>query len=297
MSLYKIPLRVLTFLMIFTAVSAYAQNRQLTADIRLIDRQKQLVDSTFINRTFLFEQYEFPEAFDNYWDEWSEDAVDPYKIPLAQFPDSFVVDVSSYYPPIESRITSPFGPRWGRLHAGIDFGLRVGDTIRAAFDGKVRIQKYNRGGYGYYLVLRHPNGLETVYGHLSRFLVELGDDVQAGDPIALGGNTGRSTGPHLHFETRFLGKPINPALFIDFTNHVPYDDYFVVKRDETFKDNVVPRNPQRHNASGSRYYTVRKGDTLSKIAQRHRVSVNTLYRLNNMNSRSTLQTGRRIRIS
>lgn len=295
MRLNKAPLFLLVFFMIFTSVAVHAQNKKLTAEIRLIDRQKQLLDSAFINKAILFEQYEFPEAFDNYWDEWSETSVDPYKIPFAQFPDSFTVDVSNYYPPIESRITSPFGPRWGRLHAGMDFSLKKGDTIRAAFDGKVRIRKMNKGGYGYYLVVRHPNGLETVYGHLSKFLVELGDHVDAGEPIALGGNTGRSTGPHLHFETRFLGKPINPALLLDFDNHVAYEDYFVIRKNESFKENIASQ--KYRGTSGKAYYTVRKGDTLSKIAARHRTSVKTLYKLNNLNSRSVLQTGKRIRVS
>jgi len=294
----KIPLYLLASALTLTAFPVRAQNKQLTAEIRLIDRQRQLIDSAFINKTYMFDQYEASEAFDNYQEEWNEESVDPYKVPLAQFPDSFIVDVSSYYPPIESRrVTSPFGPRWGRLHAGTDFGLQIGDTVRAAFDGKVRICKYNKGGYGYFVVVRHPNGLETVYGHLSKFLVDAGDEVFAGDPIALGGNTGRSTGPHLHFETRFMGKPFNSALMLDFNNQVPYNDYFVINKYKTFKDNVVPAGQKRPNSSGGRYYTVRKGDTLGKIAARHKVPVNTLYKLNKMSAKTQLQAGRRIRVS
>jgi murein DD-endopeptidase MepM/ murein hydrolase activator NlpD len=279
-----------------SAFATQAQDKQLTAEIRLIDRQKQLIDSAFINKTSLFEQqYESSNTFENYQEEWSSTDIDPYQVAFAQFPDSFVVDVTSYVPPLETnRITSNFGPRWGRLHAGTDFGLRTGDTIRAAFDGKVRISKYNRGGYGYYIVLKHPNGLETVYGHLSKFLVDVGDEVFAGDVIALGGSTGRSTGPHLHFETRFLGKPINPAQIIDFKNFVPYDDYFVIKKKETFKANNIPKGQKK---KGGKYYTVRRGDTLGGIASRNKVSLSKLYKLNKMNSRTVLRAGRRIKLS
>ena len=113
-------------------------------------------------------------------------------------------------------MTSNFGARWGRQHEGLDIKVYIGDTIRAAFSGKVRMVKYNPGGYGKYVVIRHNNGLETTYGHLSAQLVEENQEVRAGEPIGLGGNTGRSTGSHLHFETRLCGVAINPALMFDF---------------------------------------------------------------------------------
>lgn len=106
--------------------------------------------------------------------------------------------------------TSNYGWRRRRMHRGVDLSLHIGDTIRAAFSGKVRLTRYERRGYGYYVIIRHGNGLETIYGHLSKFLVKPDQIVKVGEPIALGGNTGRSTGPHLHFETRYLGMDINP---------------------------------------------------------------------------------------
>ena len=127
------------------------------------------------------------------------------------------------------KINSPFGPRWGRQHEGLDIKVYIGDTIRAAFDGKVRICKYNGGGYGYYIVIRHPNGLETLYGHLSKQIVKKDQVVRAGEPIGLGGNTGKSNGSHLHFETRVLGQPINPALMFDFEHQDVVSDYFVLQ--------------------------------------------------------------------
>ena len=120
--------------------------------------------------------------------------------------------------PCDGYVTSPYGyrRRFRRMHKGIDLKVQTGDTVYAAFNGKVRLTKYERRGYGYYVVIRHENELETVYGHLSKFLVEPDQYVKAGDPIALGGNTGRSFGSHLHFETRFMGYAINPSAIFDF---------------------------------------------------------------------------------
>lgn len=158
---------------------------------------------------------------------WNSERVNPYGTAVT-VPDHHDIDVSEYTTPCPGHITSNYGyrSRFGRMHYGIDLKLQVGDTVRAAFSGKVRLTKYERRGYGYYVVVRHTNGMETVYGHLSRFLVKPDQYVKAGDPIALGGNTGRSTGAHLHFETRYLGIPINPAAIIDFENQVPHKDVF-----------------------------------------------------------------------
>lgn len=144
-------------------------------------------------------------------------------------PPNFKVDLRGFVMPTPSRkITSNFGPRWGSQHKGIDIKVYTGDTIYAAFDGKVRITKYNAGGWGYYVVIRHPNGLETLYGHLSKQLVKEDQIVRAGQPIGLGGSTGKSSGSHLHFETRLLGKAINPAKMFDFTAQDVTGDFYVV---------------------------------------------------------------------
>ena len=142
--------------------------------------------------------------------------------------------------PCPGYLTSQYGyrRRFRRMHKGVDLKVQIGDTIRAAFDGKVRLTNFERRGYGYYVIVRHENGLETVYGHLSGFLVKPDQYVKAGDPIALGGNTGRSTGPHLHFETRFMGYPINPMAIFDFANQTVHTDTY------TFDKNTYqyPRN-------------------------------------------------------
>lgn len=149
------------------------------------------------------------------------------------------IDVTGYVAPVKGKLVSSFGyrPRFGRMHRGVDLDLNVGDTVVAAFDGRVRITKFERRGYGYYVVLRHDNGLETVYGHLSRFLVKPDQYVKAGQPIALGGNTGRSTGPHLHFETRFMGIALNPASIIDFENYVTHKDVYTFDKQSSEKAN------------------------------------------------------------
>lgn len=147
-----------------------------------------------------------------------------------RMPNNYKIDLSGFCMPTKSRqVTSEFGPRWGRQHAGLDIKVYIGDTIRAAFDGKVRITDYNGSGYGYHVVIRHPNGLETLYGHLSKIIAKPNQIVHAGDVIGLGGNTGRSTGSHLHFETRICGTPINPALMFDFRNQDVVSNTFVYR--------------------------------------------------------------------
>jgi murein DD-endopeptidase MepM/ murein hydrolase activator NlpD len=190
------------------------------------------------------------------------------------------------------KVTSRYGPRRRRMHKGIDLKVQIGDTIYAAFDGKVRIRNFERRGYGNYLVVRHPNGLETVYGHLSAWLVDVNDIVRAGEPIALGGNTGRSTGPHLHFETRFLGQAINPADIIDFDNYVPFKDIYVFRNIK-----INGRNSNIYTASDEQiiYYQVKSGDNLGSIARRYQTSVSELCRLNGLKSTSMLRIGQSIR--
>ena len=180
-----------------------------------------------------------------------------------------------------------------RVRDLLDIKVYVGDTIRAAFDGKVRIVKnQGRRGYGKYVVIRHDNGLETVYGHLSKQLVDINQLVKAGEPIALGGNTGRSTGSHLHFETRFLGIPINPALMFDFEKQdIVADSY-------TFRKTKGTSGTARSMASGEGlFYKVKKGDTLSKIASRQGTSIDKLCKLNRITRRTILRPGQVLRCS
>ena len=240
----------------------------------------------------------FP-ADELYGSNWENRWVDPFRgAAKVNFPDSFAIDCSSFVYPIAidsmARITSKYGPRRRRMHKGIDLKVLKGDTIRAAFNGKVRIKAFERRGYGYYVVLRHPNGLETIYGHLSKILVEENQIVRAGETIGLGGNTGRSTGSHLHFETRFLGQAINPAEIIDFENGVPHQDTYVF---HNVKINGRRSNIYTSSSDRMVYHRVKSGDTLGKIARIYGTSVNELCRLNGLKGTSVLRIGQSIRCS
>ena len=219
-----------------------------------------------------------PAAF--LYPEWSNDYVHRYDD--VKLPDSVIISMKGYCMPTSNNyVTDRYGysSSRGRQHLGIDIRLNVGDTIRAAFDGKVRISRYERRGYGHYLVIRHPNGLETVYGHLSKKLVEENDIVHAGDPIALGGNTGRSTGPHLHFETMILGNAINPAFMFDFPNQRAVTDYYVYEKN-----------------TRAIFYRVKSGDTLSGIALKNQTSVSNICKLNGISSRAVIKPGQTLRV-
>lgn len=266
----------------------------------------------------LFSEEDEPEL-DIYTEGWDSQAVNCYN--AAQVPNTAVIDVTNFAIPHPGYITSPYGyrRRFRRMHKGVDLKLNVGDTVRAAFDGKVRIVRNQgrRKGYGMYIVIRHTNNLETVYGHLSEWLVKPDQYVKAGEPIALGGNTGRSTGPHLHFETRYMGYAINPCAIFDFANQTTHTDSY------TFDKNTYqkPRNfspqanaeyaakyraenppkayvPERSSSktSGSDVYRVKKGDSLGKIASRNGTTVAKLCRLNGIKTTTKLQIGQKLKL-
>lgn len=281
----------------------FADGIKLKMDLSVLEEAEAAREATFdIN--------EIP-ADDLYGGVWRNNHVNIYGA-LKNAPDSFRVDLSNFTMPHEGRVTSNFGRRGSRrYHYGIDLKLNVGDTVYAAFDGKVRVQQFERGGYGYYTVIRHINGLETVYGHLSKFLVKENDFVRSGQPIALGGNTGRSTGPHLHFETRFLGKYINPNFIIDFNNKVCHRDEYLVTNSSYRKTSQSSRilakssnykqptstNNNKYVSGTVKYHRIRSGDTLGAIARRHGVSVSKLCRLNNITAKTTLRVGKSLRVS
>lgn len=237
------------------------------------------------------EALRFPadELYDSSWDTcW----VNPFRSKEVNIPDSFNVDCRAFSIPIDGdiKVTSKYGPRRRRMHRGIDLKVQVGDTIRTSFSGKVRIKGFERRGYGYYLVIRHPNGLETIYGHLSKFLVSENEIVKTGQAIALGGNTGRSTGSHLHFETRFLGQAINPSDIIDFEKGEPHQPFYTFQKGKSGTTNVYTSTSERIV-----YHRVKKGETLGQIALKYRTTVNELCRLNGLSRKSTLRIGQSIR--
>lgn len=222
---------------------------------------------------------------------WTSERLNPYRIKIDSLPDSVFVDCADFVYPLRSNhITSNFGMRQYRYHYGIDLGVKLGDTIRSTFSGKVRIVDYERKGYGHYLVIRHDNGLETVYAHLLEVLVSINQTVKAGDIIALGGNTGHSTGPHLHYEIRFLGNAFNPTKLIDFSTQKLRKNQFYITKKDTYS-----HSQELKAMSEARYHKVRSGDNLSKIARRYEVTVKQLCKLNKISPNTILRVGRKIR--
>ncbi|MGL4412146.1 MAG: peptidoglycan DD-metalloendopeptidase family protein [Bacteroidales bacterium] len=285
---------------------------QLIADQIKINKEKLRVDSLAMLNEYEEEEEDIFFANELYEETWSSTFVNPYGKNIS-LPDSIRLNCTEWAIPHFGHITSKFGPRRRRYHYGIDLKVQTGDPIYAAFDGKVRIVASAKGGYGKYIVLRHDNGLETVYAHLSEHAVVREQTVMAGDLIGYGGNTGRSTGSHLHFETRILGVPVDPLEIFDFQNKVAHRDIFTfytrrgrqsstpygisfAQTKQSVRNSNVKSTTSTHS-SGLATHKVKQGDTLGAIARRHGTTVNNLCKLNNIKPTSTLRLGQTLRIS
>ena len=271
-----------------------------------IDTKMKAVDSVALHRLIETESYYETPAADLY-DDWDNTHAHSH---ATELPDTFRISLKDFCMPTDSRVlTSNFGSRWGRQHKGLDIKVYIGDTIRAAFDGRVRVVRYEGRGYGKYVVIRHDNGLETYYAHLSKQLVSEDQDVRAGDPIGLGGNTGRSTGSHLHFETRLCGMALNPALMFDFRNQDVVDDYFTFHKSSYQRESQIATRlrganvgsgedvelataaPAASYAQESRFHKVKKGETLFSIAKKRGTTVDTIMKLNHLKKNAKLKAG------
>ena len=272
-------------------VSLNVSGQDLLARQAPIDKKLKAIDSVALIRQIHKEMAAYP-AYSLY-PNWDNQRVHAFGNAVV-IPDTFRIDMTGFcMPTTNTKITSKFGPRRRRMHNGIDVKVYIGDTIRAAFSGKVRMVKYERRGYGKYVVIRHDNGLETIYGHLSKQLVNEDQYVEAGEVIGLGGNSGRSTGSHLHFETRFLGQAINPALLFDFEKQDIVTDTYLFK-----KGNNRYRRSAGIVASGDvQYYKVRRGDSLSRISKKTGVSIDRLCKLNGISRRTTLRINQVLKCS
>lgn len=249
--------------------------------------------------------------FEKYWDT---EKLFPYKdVEYSSLPKSLVIDLvdstNGYHTPYKpSPIRSRYGPRRGRAHQGVDLALKTGEPIYATFSGRVRISQYNRGGYGNLVVIRHDNGLETYYGHLSERMVEPNQWVEAGQVIGLGGSTGRSTGPHLHFETRYYGQSFDPERLIDFKTGTLCRETFLLKRSyfsiysrasQDFEDEIANEEQDKKEQAereAMRYHKIRSGDTLGAIARKYGTTVGNICRLNGIKSTTVLRIGRTLRV-
>ena len=302
---------------LFLAVAPnHAGAQDLIARQAPVDRKMAAVDTIMLRNITIKEETESPasELYAN-WDN-------KYAHRATELPEHFNIDLRNFCMPTTSRvITSNFGSRWGRQHKGLDIKVYIGDTIRAAFSGKVRIVRYEGGGYGKYIVIRHNNGLETIYGHLSKQLVEENQTVRAGEVIGLGGNTGRSTGSHLHFETRLCGVALNPALMFDFREQDVTGDYYAFNR-STYENESANATRLRGKQDGStlaknnssddyatndrttsglddqiQYHKVVKGETLESISRKRGVTIAQICKLNHITKKMKLRPGQILRYS
>lgn len=283
--------------LIIVCGGVHASAQDLLASRAPIDRTMKTIDPIILRQIIETEQSQYP-AYSLY-PEWSNKYAHAYR--NINIPDNFKIDLRGFAMPTPSRrITSHFGYRasFGRMHKGLDIKVYTGDTIYAAFSGKVRVVRYEAGGYGNYVVIRHNNGLETIYGHLSKQLVNENENVRAGEPIGLGGSTGRSTGSHLHFEVRFLGEAINPEQVFDFPNQDIVSDYYVFRKAEferlASKAADHDNNPNT-TASGPSFCKVKNGETLYSIARKYNTSVQMLRELNRLGESTKVFPGQIIR--
>ena len=220
---------------------------------------------------------------------WTDERVNPYGTMFDSLKEDVHIPMAGFVLPAPGYVTSPYGWRRNRMHKGTDIKVQVGDSIRSAWPGQVRIVGWDPRGYGYFVVVRHDNGLDTVYGHLSRPLVDEYEPVKAGYVLGLGGNTGRSTGSHLHWEIRYLGEAMTPAGFVDFSTGQ-------LKNNEEYVIGIKAMKQARAEAAAMKYHKVRQGDTLSGIAKKYGTSVKALCRLNNIKETKILQIGQKIRV-
>lgn len=314
----RMNLKTICICAMMSLASFSCHGQDLLASQAPVDKRMKAVDTLSLRRLIVKENMENPSA-DLYkgWDN-------KYAHRSTELPESYRIDLRGFCMPTPSRVvTSNFGyrARWGRQHKGLDIKVYIGDTIRAAFSGKVRIVRYEAGGYGKYVVIRHSNGLETIYGHLSKQLVAEDQEVRAGEPIGLGGNTGRSTGSHLHFETRLCGVALNPALMFDFRNQDVTGDYFVFNRasyeresEEATRERGMVGNGgyTAEQVRGSRsnsefgegssqmeklYHKVSAGETIASIARRRGVTVEQICRLNHLTPTTKVRPGMILRYS
>lgn len=339
----------IVFILLITSVVATAQRRrkpsgppkQLTIEqvksvpidtVATSDPKTKII--VFSNNTWQFYQPDMKklDELPVYRHNWDTVSIFAYRnVELADLPSivelKLVDKLGECSAPIRGSVFSKYGPRGRRNHNGVDISLRTGEPILAAFDGKVRYAKYNSGGFGYLVIVRHKNGLETYSAHLSRLNVKVGDYVKAGQVIGFGGQTGRARGPHLHFEVRYADQTFDPEFLFDFpsgslryTNFALEKKFFNIRSraseilediddeiggeeilaaaDDSLGVRVIENKaPVKQTAStGAVYHTIVSGDMLGKLAIRYGVSVDQICRLSGITRNSTLNLKQKLRI-
>lgn len=308
----KVFIPVIIFLIIFSCHNAYNQTFTIDADSFL---ESESVPDDVTGPDELDYGYE-PEVITNeripadmvfvptdimYHNLWDTLNIRIGRTDWSKISDSTVLFINNsslnhFVFPYKGKVISRYGPRGGRFHAGMDVKLDKGDTIVSAFDGKVRIAR-TISGYGKLIVIRHNNGLETVYGHLSAYLVKVNQEVKAGEPIGLGGRSGRASTDHLHFETRILGEHFNPSKIIDFENHCLKDNVNILDKQLLGFGSKSKSIMDDNSSSGDgKYVRISQGDTLYAIALRHKTTVDKICKLNGITPKKTLKIGSKLRI-
>ena len=239
---------------------------------------------------------------------WTNSVYNPYKGVPVKFPLKISFDDSTYASPISRKkvVTSRYGWRWGRAHQGIDIDLITGDSLFAMFDGVVRMAVYN-GGLGHAVVIRHYNGLETTYAHMSRYAVKANDSVRKGQYIGKGGRSGNARGSHLHLVVSYKGQYIHPDYLFEFddTNKVHGKELFVMRpwtKAYYYSSRRLPKidlitseeELTEFEDREKRLYIVKKGDTLSRISRRNNVTIEALCKSNSIKRNSVLRVGQKL---
>ena len=263
---------------ILNGINDYAESKLLKHDY-------------YISLTNYYENSEIPS--NSTYGKWDTKKIAPYTEDITRDDTSLILTLTdtknncNFVAPIQNPvITSNYGWRNGRNHHGMDLDLQVWDPVAASFDGMVRIALHHPG-YGRVVIIRHYNGLETLYAHLHRFKVKTGDIVEAGQIIGLGGSSGRSTGSHLHYEIRYKGKPLNPKHIVSFKQNCLISDSLQLVKNK-WSYSALP--------AGIKQHTIQKGDFMCKIAEKYGTTVSQLCKINGISRNNTLIVGRKIRI-
>lgn len=342
-NIMKVKIRTVLTAFAFACVGMTAHAQDLLARQAPVDKRMKAIDSISLRRMFIDMgpgsngHFNLENPSGNLYPEWNNEHGRDYGVAM---PSEYKIDLRNFCMPCESRlVTSRYGYRsqFRRNHYGTDIKVYVGDTIRSVYSGKIRIVSYDRGGYGNYVIIRHENGLETVYGHMSKHLVRENQSVRAGEPIGLGGNTGRSTGSHLHFETRFLGEYINPEILFDFVAQDAKADFYVYRSGkkgllvgnphhaspapadvsapelamadidndmevraasvERSSASVAKEKKAKEKTSRKKVHSVKSGDTLYSIARKYNTTVAKLCKANHISEKAILRPGQVLKCS
>lgn len=262
------------------------------------------------NNTWMYYDVPKPELPDFITDDhWMTNTVHAYTdikdTDLPKEVDLVLCDsLHGWHIPGEGKVVSPYKMRRGRKHQGVDLGVGFGQPIYAAFDGIVRVAMPPRltGGYGNVVVLRHANGLETYYGHMTQYIVETDDLVKAGEVIGYCGATGRATGPHLHFETRYMGQSFDPERIFDFQEGTLRDTIFNLQKHYFSIYSHEGQSDSESQIASTKVepthvtHTVKKGDTLSTIAKKYGTSVKAICKLNGIKETTILKIGQKLKV-